>query len=538
MNGILSSPAAAIVSSRTRRVLGRRALVDDEIRVDRLEHQPLGRRDLAQPGQIRAHRARPRFVCGSSPRSSARSHTHTTYEVKSSCPYSARAPRHPRVHLGLLAGEHQQLLHVMARHRPIEQLQDLLGRVQMRLVRRERAVLAVAAACPRQRQREVPAERDTAAHARGPFYERPPRLRAPILARLMRGAIRARAAAPACWLRCRRAAGCGSGTSLDHARRDHDGARASAATRAPQNATLILDFTPNAVHTGIYAALARHYDRDAGVRLHVIAPTATTDSIKLLETGQVDFAILDIHDLAIADESSPTHPGIVGIMAIVERPLAAVIAAPGIASPQGAPGQDRRDHGRPQRHRGAQNRRSPDPAAIPAKVKTITIGFNAVADLLAGRVAGATGVLERRGRDDPVQAAGIPRVQGRRLRRALLPRARALRDRRDPAPRPGARARSRRRARPRLRLHPERPAAGGAGPRAGRPPGSTPKLVAAQLRRPAPRLPGRRRPRRRARQGDARDLGRVGGSVRDRQPGRPTSTRSFDAAFAASAAAG
>ena len=123
------------------------------------------------------------------------------------------------------------------------------------------------------------------------------------------------------------AAGCGSGTSTTDA--------AQTAQRPPaRNATLILDFTPNAVHTGIYAALARHYDRDHGVRLHVIAPTATTDSIKLLETGKVDFAILDIHDLAIADESAPTQPGIVGIMAIVERPLAAVIAAPGIASPR------------------------------------------------------------------------------------------------------------------------------------------------------------------------------------------------------------
>ena len=63
----------------------------------------------------------------------------------------------------------------------------------------------------------------------------------------------------------------------------------------------------------------------AGVALHVIVPSQSTDAIRLLLTGRTDFAILDIHDLAIARERGP-H--IVGVMAIVERPLAAVIAEP------------------------------------------------------------------------------------------------------------------------------------------------------------------------------------------------------------------
>jgi putative hydroxymethylpyrimidine transport system substrate-binding protein len=167
-------------------------------------------------------------------------------------------------------------------------------------------------------------------------------------------------------------AGCGSG--------------ASATGPSTRDATLILDFTPNAVHAGVYAAIAQHYDRDLGLRLHVIAPTATTDSIKLLEAGRVDFAILDIHDLAIAREHGQD---IVGIMPIVERPLSAVIAAPGVSSPRALQGKTVGITGVPS-----------DTAVLrsvvagsggdPAKVKTITIGFNAVADLLAGRVAGAT----------------------------------------------------------------------------------------------------------------------------------------------------
>ena len=151
-----------------------------------------------------------------------------------------------------------------------------------------------------------------------------------------------------------------------------------------RSATLMLDFTPNAVHAGVYASILPA--QDDHLDLHVIAPTASTDSIKLLETGKVDFAILDIHDLAIAREQGED---LVGIMAIVERPLSAVIAAPEITSPRALEGKTAGITGDPS-----------DTAVLrsvvagsggdPAKVKTVTIGFNAVADLLAGRVAAAT----------------------------------------------------------------------------------------------------------------------------------------------------
>jgi len=168
--------------------------------------------------------------------------------------------------------------------------------------------------------------------------------------------------------------GCGSSASTT---------RASAQLR---KATLMLDFTPNAVHAGIYAALARHYDRAEGVDLHVVAPSASTDSIKLLETDKVSFAILDIHDLAIARQQ---HENIVGIMAIVERPLAAVIASPSVRSPKQLQGKIVGVTGDPSDAAVLDSEVSGS-GGDPAKVKTITIGFNAVADLLAGRVAAAT----------------------------------------------------------------------------------------------------------------------------------------------------
>ena len=152
------------------------------------------------------------------------------------------------------------------------------------------------------------------------------------------------------------------------------------------SASLVLDFTPNPVHVGIYTALARHFDTAAGVHLHVISPSASTDAIRLLETGRVNFAILDIHDLAIARQRGED---IVGILPIVERPLAAVIAAPAIHSPRQLAGHTVGISGDPS-----------DTAVLdsivagtggrPSALKTITIGFNAVTDLLAGRVAAAT----------------------------------------------------------------------------------------------------------------------------------------------------
>ena len=71
---------------------------------------------------------------------------------------------------------------------------------------------------------------------------------------------------------------------------------------APKGATLVLDFTPNAVHSGIYAALAEGLYKDAGVDLKVQPPGESTDAPKLLGAGKVEFAILDIHDLGIARE--------------------------------------------------------------------------------------------------------------------------------------------------------------------------------------------------------------------------------------------
>jgi putative hydroxymethylpyrimidine transport system substrate-binding protein len=158
---------------------------------------------------------------------------------------------------------------------------------------------------------------------------------------------------------------------------------------APQRATLVLDFTPNAVHSGIYTALRRGYYSDAGVDLQVRQPSASTDAPKLLQAGRTDFAILDIHDLGIARENGLD---VVGVTPLVQRPLAAVIArADGpVTRPRDLQGRHVGVTGLPSDDAVVDSEVSAD-GGDPAKVDRVTIGFNAVADLAAGKVDAATG---------------------------------------------------------------------------------------------------------------------------------------------------
>ena len=153
-----------------------------------------------------------------------------------------------------------------------------------------------------------------------------------------------------------------------------------------ETATLLLDFTPNAVHSGIYVASDRGFDTAEGVQLQIRKPGASTDAPKLLQSGAVDMSILDIHDLGLAREKGRD---LVGVMALVQTPLAAVIAQPSIRSPKDLEGKRAGVSGLPSDDavlrsvvRGA--------GGDPAKVKVTTIGFEAVKALLARRVAGAT----------------------------------------------------------------------------------------------------------------------------------------------------
>jgi NitT/TauT family transport system substrate-binding protein/putative hydroxymethylpyrimidine transport system substrate-binding protein len=216
----------------------------------------------------------------------------------------------------------------------------------------------------------------------------------------------------------------------------------------PPTVVLSLDFVPNAVHAPIYAAVRNGYDREHGIRLQIRKPAGGPDALKLVTAGRVDLGVLDIHDLAIAREQGAD---LVAIGALVGRPLAALIARPGIERPRDLEGRTVGVSGLPS-----------DPAFLRAilehdgadyaQVRQVTIGFAAVSRLLTGRVDAvpafwnAEGVaLKRRGLDvrefrvDDYGAPPYPEVvlitsrrtleQHRdRLRRALTAIEQGLRD--------------------------------------------------------------------------------------------------------------
>jgi putative hydroxymethylpyrimidine transport system substrate-binding protein len=153
--------------------------------------------------------------------------------------------------------------------------------------------------------------------------------------------------------------------------------------------TVGLDFTPNAAHAGIYAAVREGKDRENGIELTIRPPAGgSPDSLKLLATGRADIAVLDIHDLGIAHERGTE---VVGIGALVQRPLAAVIARGDrpILTPADLEG-----------HRVGVAGLPSDDAVLRAllevqgadfdKVKRVTIGFAAVPNLIAGKVDAVT----------------------------------------------------------------------------------------------------------------------------------------------------
>ncbi len=155
---------------------------------------------------------------------------------------------------------------------------------------------------------------------------------------------------------------------------------AACGSSSSDTVTVALDFTPNPVHAPIYEA------RGHDVKIAIRKPGSGPDSLKLVASGKVDLGVLDIQDLAIA-RNPGSHPptDLVGVAALVGRPLAALIAQPDVASPRALEGRTVGVSGLPS-----------DPAFVKAivehdggdasKVKQVTIGFAAVSRLLTKRV--------------------------------------------------------------------------------------------------------------------------------------------------------
>jgi NitT/TauT family transport system substrate-binding protein/putative hydroxymethylpyrimidine transport system substrate-binding protein len=161
----------------------------------------------------------------------------------------------------------------------------------------------------------------------------------------------------------------------------------SGASNGPTPLSLALDFTPNAAHAPIYAAVRTGADRRHGIRLRILGPgTGTPDSLKLVASGRADVGVLDIHDLGLAAERGAD---VVGIAPLVQRPLAAVIARAGIKRPRDLAGRTVGVTGLPSDVAVLNAVVSGDGGDF-SSVKQHTIGFSAVPQLVAGKVDAVT----------------------------------------------------------------------------------------------------------------------------------------------------
>ncbi|MDO9407006.1 ABC transporter substrate-binding protein [Patulibacter sp.] len=157
--------------------------------------------------------------------------------------------------------------------------------------------------------------------------------------------------------------------------------------------SLTLDFAPNAVHAGLYVAQERGLFTDADLAVRIRIPGSGADGAKLLAAGRTDLAIMDIHDVALARQEGAD---LVAVGAVVQRPLAAVLASPSVARPRDLEGRTVGVTGLPS-----------DDAALdqivrgdggdPKAVKRVTIGFEAVPSVVSGKVSAAIGFWNAEG---------------------------------------------------------------------------------------------------------------------------------------------
>ena len=156
--------------------------------------------------------------------------------------------------------------------------------------------------------------------------------------------------------------------------------------------------------------------------MRIQTPGSGPDGLKLVTSGKVELGVLDIHDLAIARAAGTD---VVAVGALVGKPLAALVAQPDVARPRDLEGRTVGVSGLPS-----------DPAFLKAivehdggdvsKIKQVTIGFNAVSRLLTKRVDAVPVFWNAEGVALKQRGLAGERVPRRGLRRAAVPRGRAL----------------------------------------------------------------------------------------------------------------
>ena len=170
------------------------------------------------------------------------------------------------------------------------------------------------------------------------------------------------------------------------------GGSGSSATTSGGHTTpvrVVLDFVPNAVHAGLYAALEQGYYRAQGLDVDLVAPAGTAQPLAAVSSGRAVLGLADLIDVALANRQGA---GLRVVAAVVQRPLISLMAR--------ADGPIRRPRdlvGRTVGLTGVPSDRAIARAIIrgdggdPDRVHYVVIGFSAVPSLIARKVDAAIG---------------------------------------------------------------------------------------------------------------------------------------------------
>jgi putative hydroxymethylpyrimidine transport system substrate-binding protein len=152
---------------------------------------------------------------------------------------------------------------------------------------------------------------------------------------------------------------------------------------------LILDYLPNTLHIAYYSALDQGYYKDNGLKVEIMAPTSTTDTLRLMSAGQAEFGMAPLIDVVNARCNGEP---VVILSGLVQTPLAAVITTEktGIKRPKDFEGRLIGTTGIAGDEIIISSMMIND-GADPARARFMNIGYNQVQSLAAGQIDAVIG---------------------------------------------------------------------------------------------------------------------------------------------------
>jgi putative hydroxymethylpyrimidine transport system substrate-binding protein len=182
--------------------------------------------------------------------------------------------------------------------------------------------------------------------------------------------------------------------------------------------TLMLDWSPNADHVGIYQAQAEGDFARAALNVHIVYDTADPSApLRLLAAGRVQIAIAYEPEVLLARDQ---HAPLVSVAALIQRPLTSIVSlgSKHITKPTQLRGKTVGVAGIP--YQNAFLSTILGRAGVPHRtVKVVNVGENLVPAMLTGRVDATLGAywnyeaiqlaqLRRRPNVIHVEQAGVP----------------------------------------------------------------------------------------------------------------------------------